>query len=388
MGEVTLTPKGERWHRTAHPWTYRDDLAAADKALSGSVVRVKAPSGALLGQAFYNARSKIALRWLTDDVQDRVDQNFWAKRLRAAIKYREQVVAHSTAYRLISSEADGFPGLIVDRYADTLVLQSLSLGIDSFVPLLTGLLKDLLNPKSIVARNDSHMRTLEGLKEESQLLFGKPPPRIEIKEGKILYLVDVWEGHKTGAYLDQRENRLRARDFSKGRVLDAFAYQGGFSLQAASGADEVLAIEDSESSATFLKENLALNEISNVRVERANAFSRLRALEKEGEKFDLVIVDPPAFAKSKAELAGACRGYKEINLRAIRLLKAGGVLITSSCSYQIQEEIFLGVLRSASADAKRSLRLVEIRTQARDHPVVLTHPESKYLKCVVAQVAG
>ena len=385
--EVTLTAKGERWRKTRHPWVYRDDLRGAAESLAGQVVRVKGPDGSLVGQAFCNPRSKITLRWLTDDPDCAVDRGFWAGRLQAALELRQRVVKDSSAYRLIHSEADGFPGLIVDRYGDVLVVQSLSLGIEQALPTLLDLLAEMLKPVAVVARNDSPVRRLEGLAVEKKLLSGKLPERIEVTEGERRYRVDVMEGHKTGAYLDQRENRLWARQFARGRVLDVFAYQGAFTLQAAGAAQEVLAVEDSAAALERLKENLELNGITHVRAERGNAFDRLRELEKNGERFDLVILDPPAFAKNRGEIRDAWRGYREINLRALLLLNPAGTLITCSCSHLVNEEIFTEILREAAADSQRTVRFLESRTQSRDHPVLLTHPESKYLKCVALETA-
>ena len=386
LAEVKLTPKGERWARSGHPWVYLDDLDRPDAALSGEIVPVKGPQGKPLGLGFFNAKSKIGLRWIAQNPEQPINRDFWAGRLDQALKLRERVVQDSNACRLISSEADGFPGLIVDRYGPVLVLQSLCLGMEKILPVLIELLKERTQAVSIVSRNESHVRALEGLPLEKKLLFGPRPERVEIREGECRFLVDVWEGQKTGFYLDQRENRLRAREFARGRVLDVFAYQGGFALQVASRAQEVLAIEDSEAALSHLKENLSLNGITNVRAERGNAFDRLRELEKNGEAFDLVILDPPAFAKSKQEIQDAWRGYREINLRAMKILKPDGVLFTCSCSYNITDDIFTQILREAGRDAQRPARLVEIRTQSRDHPILLTHPESKYLKCLVLEV--
>ncbi len=360
-------------------------MEAGRSAASGQVVRVKAPGGRLLGQAFFNASSKIRLRWLTEDPDRSIDRAFWSERLDRALELRGRVVRDSTAYRLISSEADGFPGLIVDRYGPVLVLQSLSLGIEKNLDLLVELLVEKVRPEAVVARNDSLIRALEGMSQEKKTLHGQSPGPVEVQEGDRRYRVDVWEGQKTGAYLDQRENRLRARVYARGRALDAFAYQGGFSLQISAGCAQVLAVEDSEWAVGRIQENLSLNQISNVRVERDNAFDRLKKLDQEGEKFDLVILDPPAFAKSKAQIAGAVRGYREINRRALRILKSGGTLITCSCSYNVSDDLFIEILREASRDAQRPTRLVEIRTQALDHPILLTHPESKYLKCLVLE---
>ncbi len=383
--EVTLTPKGERWHRSRHPWNYRDDLQPANDSWGGQVVRVKAPDGRLLGQAFYNPLSKLALRWLTDRTDEPVDRAFWSKRLEAALELRRRVVRDSNACRLIYSEADGFPGLIADRYGDVLVLQCLSRGMEQILEVIVDLLKEQVHPKALVLRNDSPVRKLEGLPMEKKILFGTLPERVEMIEGECRFMVDVMEGHKTGAYLDQRENHLWARQYARGRVLDAFAYQGGFSLQAATRADEVLAVEDSAAALERLKENLSLNGQGKVQCERGNAFERLRALEKEEARFDLVILDPPAFAKNRTELKDAWRGYREINLRALRILKSGGVLITCSCSYLISEEIFGEILHEASRDSQRTVRFLENRTQGRDHPILMTHPESRYLKCVALE---
>ena len=386
MAEVTLTAKGERWRRTRHPWIYRDDLQAVEKVSPGQVVRVKSRDGTPLGQAFCNPRSKLTLRWLTDNPEEPVDRKFWAGRLEAALELRKRVVRDSNAYRLIHSEADGFPGLIVDRYDQVLVVQSLSLGIDQLLPVILDLLQETLKPKAIVARNDSSVRKLEGLAVEKKLLAGKAPGRVEVTEGKRRYRVDVMEGHKTGAYLDQRENRLWAGTHARGRVLDAFAYQGGFSLQVAEKAREVVALEDSAAALEHLKENMELNGITSVQAKRGNAFDGLRELEKEGQRFDWVILDPPAFAKNRREIQDAFRGYREINLRALKILQPGGTLITCSCSHLVTEEIFTEILREAAADSRRTVRLLETRTQSLDHPILLTHPESKYLKCVVLEV--
>ncbi len=387
MGDkVTLTAKGERWHRTRHPWVYRDDVKPADEALAGRVVRVESPSGRALGQAFFNPRSKIALRWLTDNPEEPVDRGFWASRLEAALDLRRRVVEDSSAFRLIYSEADGFPGLIVDRYGEVLVVQSLSMGIEQVLPILLDLLQEKLKPAAIVARNDSSVRALEGLPQEKKVLQGSVPEQLEIQEGQARFRVDVMQGHKTGLYLDQRENRIWAAGYARGRVLDAFAYQGGFSVHAAARAEEVLALEDSAAAVERVTENARLNGRAQVRAERANAFDRLRELERGGERFDLVILDPPAFAKNRTQLQDALRGYLEINLRALRLVKSGGILITCSCSYLVREELFAELLQRAAADSGRSVRLREVRLQARDHPILVTHPESRYLKCAALEV--
>lgn len=385
--EITLTPKGERWRRTGHPWIYKDDCAPSSGAVPGQIVRVKSAQGRLLGQAFYNPASKITLRWLTDQTDQLVDAAFWAARLEKALELRRRVVVEQdTAYRLIYAEADGFPGLVADRYGPVVVLQSLSLGMEALLPLMVELIQGALHPGAVVLRNDVGVRTLEGLEPEKRLLTGEQPGLVEVTEAGRRTLVDVWEGQKTGAYLDQRENHPWAASYARGRVLDAFAYQGGFSLQVAERAEEVLAIEDSAAALKRLEENLKRNRLTQVKAERGNVFERLRRLEQDGARFDLIILDPPAFAKNRSEVSNASRGYREINLRALKLLQPGGRLITCSCSYLIRDEIFLEILRIAACDAGRSVRLLEVRTQARDHPILLTHPEGRYLKCVALEV--
>jgi len=383
---VQLTPKGDRWRRSGHPWVYRDDCEKASVSLAGQAVQVVGPGGEALGQALYNPVSKIAIRWLTSDPDEKLDGQFWAGRLEQAIQLRTEWIGEDTAYRLVHSEADGLPGLIVDRYGPVLVIQSLSLGIESVLPMLISFLQEKLKPEAVVARNDSHIRKLEGLTAEKKVLSGTLPEELEVQEGQKRLRVHPLEGHKTGLYLDQRLNHVWARSHAKGRALDAFAYQGGFTLQVADQCDEVLAIEDSAAAVGRMEQNLKLNGISNVKTEKGNVFNRLRALEKEKTTFDLVILDPPAFAKNRKEVPNAWRGYREINLRALRLLNSSGRLITCSCSYLIQDEMFISILREAARDSGRKVRLLEIRTQAPDHPVLLTHPESKYLKCAVLAV--
>jgi 23S rRNA (cytosine1962-C5)-methyltransferase len=384
---VQLTPKGERWRKTGHPWIYRDDVQALSSQQAGKIVRVLDPSGKPVGQALCNPHSKIALRWLTDQPDEPLDRSFWQRRLEAAIRLREAVVKDSNAYRLIYAEADGFPGLIVDRYDRVLVVQCLSLGMEQLLPHMVEQLIERLNPQAIVLRHDASVRRLEGLPLKKEVVYGHLPNRLEICEGPCRFWVDVWEGQKTGAYLDQRENRLRAGEYARGRkqVLDLFSYQGAFALQVARYVEGVLAVEDSLKAVEKIRDHATLNGLKNIQAERANVFHALRRLEKEGKRFDLVILDPPAFAKNRQEIADAQRGYREINLRAMRLLGPRGILITCSCSFLIGEAEFLAILRQASADAARRFRVLEIRTQAQDHPILVTHPEGRYLKCVVLE---
>ncbi len=385
MPDVRVTVKGLRWWRRGHPWIYRDDLVKAPREGAGDIVRVLGPAGEFLGQYFYNPGSKIALRLVCTEERP-VDRTWWMTRLQAAIAYRARVVQESTAYRVLSSEADGFPGLIVDRYGDVLVLQCTALGMAQQLPIIVDLLKELLQPMAIVARHDMAVRALEGLPQETALLHGERPGPVEIREGEARFLVDVWTGQKTGWYLDQRENRLAAARYARGRVLDAFAYQGGFTCHVARQAEQVIALDSSVAALAALTENATRNGLTNVTTLQANAFDALKEMDRREERFDLIILDPPAFAKSRQDLAGARRGYKDLNLRALKMLTPGGHLITCSCSYNLDEATFLEILREAAADARRTARVVEVRTQAQDHPILLALPESHYLKCVVLEV--
>ena len=387
MTDVTVTAKGARWWQTGHPWIYRDDIAKADDHTAGEIVRVLDHHGRFLGRYFFNPASKIALRLVTREDTD-VGDEFWRARLQQAIAYRARVVVDErTASRLISSEADGFPGLIVDRYAGILVVQNGCLGMERVLPQIVDLLVAQFHPAAVVARHDTGIRALEHLPQETTLLYGERPGPIEIQEGPCRFLVDVWEGQKTGWYLDQRENRQAASRPARGRALDVFAYQGAFACHLARAATEVIAVESSEAAIAKIAEHAALNGLTNVQPVHAKAFDYLKRADQEGERFDVIVLDPPAFAKSRRDVVSAKRGYKELNLRALKCLAPGGHLITCSCSYNLSEPGFLDILRQAAADARRDVRVLEVRTQAGDHPVLLSLPESRYLKCVILEAS-
>lgn len=382
---VKINKKGAAWHRTGHPWIYRDDLEKAEPALSGNIVSVLDNKGAFLGKAFYNDRSKISLRFIAkEDV--RIDKAFWKKRISAAIEYRNRIIKDTDAYRLSHAEADGLPSLIVDRYGEHISIQTLSLGMDNIKDTIVEILIESLSPKSIVARNDSATRKLEGLPEEKEVLYGKPPEKIVVYEGKVKYMVDVLNGQKTGAYLDQRENRVASERYARGKALDCFAYQGLFSLHTAKSSDEVTAIDSSARALEALLENAGLNSIKNIKIQAGNVFDLLKSYQKEARQFDLIVLDPPAFAKSKKDLQDAIRGYIDINFRAMRLLSKGGHLITCSCSYNLSEGQFLEIVKEALKESGRRARLVEKRIQPPDHPFLLNFPESNYLKCLVLEM--
>lgn len=382
LPQVRLTGKGRRWARSGHPWVYRDDLAGPVTLPLGELVAVLGPTGDFLGQAFYSATSRIALRFVTRG-EEVVDREFWAARLEGALAYREQVAAGAEARRLIYGEADGFPGLVVDTYGPHLVVQALHPGPERLLPLFLELLTSRLSPASITLRHDAEVRLLEGLPQEVKTVHGELPESLTITEGGLTFLVDVRRGQKTGLFLDQRENHLAARTYGRGEVLDAFAYQGGFGLHLAAAARQVTLVDSSAAALEVARENARLNGLQNIIAIRENVFHFLRKAVKEGRRFDTVILDPPAFAKSRQDRPGALKGYLEINRQALELLAPEGCLITCSCSYNLREEEFLDLLRQAAQAAGREFRLVERRGAARDHPALLSLPESLYLKCFI-----
>ena len=381
MSTVTIKPRGEERVRSGHPWIYKSDVAKVD-ARGGDTVRVIGTRGRTLGHALYSDRSEIALRFITHDAAP-VETSLWRRRLSQAIHFRDALHLNADAYRLVHGEADLLPSLIVDRYGDHLVLQALSQGMDRLVPELTQLLVDLVRPAGILARNDPRVRLLEGLEQRVELLYGTVPDQIDVREGNVAYVVDPYHGQKTGLFLDQRENRIAAAKYARGRLLDAFSYNGGFALALAPQCDEVIAIDISEDAVARIVANAERNGLANVRAHAMNVFDELRELERRGERFDTIVLDPPAFAKNKASVTKALSGYKEINLRALKLLTPGGFLITCSCSYNVSEGDFADLLAAAAADAHAQISVVEKRMQGRDHPVLITVPETFYLKCFI-----
>ncbi|HKQ60865.1 MAG TPA: class I SAM-dependent rRNA methyltransferase [Candidatus Polarisedimenticolaceae bacterium] len=379
---MTVGPRGARRLRAGHPWVFRDDVSEAAAASSGDVVAVREANGRALGFATFSRESKITLRALT--LEPRApDRRFWAETIERAVALRRRTVRDSDAWRVLFGESDGVPGLIADLYGRHLVVQCLTRAAERLLPELLEALAAHLAFDSVLARNDPAVRELEGLPRVVEQLRGTTPEELELNEGGVRYVVDPRRGQKTGAFLDQRENRLAAADYARGRVLDVFAYQGGFGLHAARRAEEVVGIDSSAVALARARRAAALSGLDNLVWVEANAFDELRRREREGERFALVTLDPPALAKSRGDLPAARRAYKELNLRAMRLVEDGGMLVTSSCSYNLGEGEFLDVLAAAAADARRTFRVVEKRTQARDHPLRLAFPESHYLKCVV-----
>jgi 23S rRNA (cytosine1962-C5)-methyltransferase len=382
-----ITPRGEDRVRSGHPWIYRSDVRDVADGTPGAVVRVLGAKDKLLGHALFSDQSQIVLRMVSRG-EAVVDRAFWRARLEAAIGFRAALGLNASAYRIVHGEADLLPSLIVDRYADVLVLQALSQGMDRLVPTLVPLLVELTGARGVLARNDPKVRLLEGLDQKVELLHGEVPPTVAVHEGPVAYEVDPWHGQKTGLFLDQRENRDAAALYARGRVLDCFSYNGGFALRLASMAAEVEALDSSADAVARITQNAARNGLANVRAREANVFDDLRRLERENARFETIVLDPPAFAKNKASVPKALAGYKEINLRALRLLSPGGYLVTCSCSYNVDEAMFGQVLYEASVDSHRPVTVVEKRMQGRDHPVLLGVPETYYLKCFILRVVG
>jgi len=371
--------------RARHCWIYRSDLTHHETAAAGEVVRVMDSRGRELGSALYSSRSQIALRMISfDDAQ--INREFWLARLYSAEQLRATVVRDATAYRLVYGESDLLPSLIVDRYNDCLVIQTLSQGMEALKQMWTDLLVERFSPRAIIERNEARVRALEGLPRSTGVVYGSDPGEIVIEENDVRLAVNLVGGQKTGAFLDQRENRIASRAYARGRALDCFSYHGAFALHLARGCDEVIGVDVSAPAIIQATRNAGLNNATNVKFVEANVFDLLREMEQAGERFDVINLDPPAFAKNRASIEAAARGYKEINLRAMKMLVPGGTLITSTCSYHVSEEAFLNVLAGAASDAGRSVQLVEKRMQSRDHPVLVSMPETHYLKCMILRV--
>lgn len=381
MPSATVTRRAEERIHNGHPWIYRSDVAAVDAA-GGDVVAVRASNGRPLGHAMFSDQSLITLRMIARG--DAPLPASWLRdRLRAALAYRAALAIDASAFRLVHGEGDLLPSLVVDRYNDVLVIQTLSQGMARLQGEIVAALVELTGARGVLARNDPRVRDLEGLPRLVEVVYGDVPETILVREGRVEMDVDLRHGQKTGLFLDQRENHQAAAGYARGRVLDAFSYQGGFALAAAGRADEVVALDISEPAVERINAHAARNGITNVRASAVNVFDELRDLERGGERFDLVVLDPPAFAKNRASVPKALSGYKEINLRALKLLNPGGYLVTCSCSYNVDEGAFGSVVLDAAIDAHADVTVVEKRMQSRDHPVLLGVPETYYLKCFV-----
>ena len=367
-----------RWAQ-GHPWIYRSDVERRPTAPAG-IVAVTGPEGAPQGYALWSPASEIALRRLAGPAGAPPDAAWWHDRLAAAIARRAPLAGATTAARLVHGEADGLPSLVVDQYGAYLVVQLLSAGLEAWRAPIVEALQALTGCAGILARNDPATRAREGLPREVTLLAGEVPRTVEVMEHGVRYLAAPWDGQKTGAFLDQRENRVLVGDRARGAALDCFAYHGSFALHLARRAESVVALDSSAAALERVAAHAALNGFANLAAVEADAFEQLRRWGREGRRFDTIVVDPPAFAKHKAALEGAWRGYKDINLHAMRLLAPGGVLFSASCSFHFSRAHFLAMLQEAAADSGRALAVRALTGQPLDHPELLTVPETGYLK--------
>ena len=378
---VVVSARGEQRVRIGHPWIYRADVVDVD-ADGGEIVQVIGPRRRTIGWALFSDQSQITLRMLTHGEAE-AGEALIRSRLEHALAYRTTLHLDATAYRVVHAEADLLPSLVIDRYADYLVVQTLSQGMDRLLPSITSMLVDIASPAGILARNDPKVRLLEGLPQTVDVLHGDVPDSVAVREGPVEYDADLRKGQKTGLFLDQRENRDAAARYARGRLLDCFSYHGGFALRLARQCQEADAIDISADAVARITANAQRNGVPHIRPREANVFDELRRLERAGARYDTIVLDPPAFAKNKASIPNALAGYKEINLRAMRLLDPGGYLVTCSCSYNVNEAMFEAMLHEASVDSHVPVSIVEKRMQGRDHPVLVGVPETYYLKCFI-----
>jgi 23S rRNA (cytosine1962-C5)-methyltransferase len=382
--DVRVNGRAAARYHDGHPWIYASDVTHRGTAQPGDVVRVLDPKGRSIGIAHYSSTSQICLRRLSSKPEP-VDRGFFLGRLHSAERHRRRVVRDSDSYRLVHAEADLLPSLIIDRYNDCLVMQTLNQGMNRNAELLADCLEELFAPRAIVARNDPATRDRESLPREVKLLRGAVDAPVELHLNGLTMHADLLAGQKTGVYLDQRENYAAAARWGRGRALDCFTSTGGFALHLARTCDHVDAIDSSGPALATARANAERNNLSNIEWREADVFDYLSGLAPQ-QRYDLIVLDPPAFAKTKAQVDTALRAYKEINLRALRMLDRGGVLVTCSCSHHVSEADLFGTVASAALDAKRNLRVLERRAQAADHPVLLTVPETLYLKCLILEV--
>ncbi len=388
--QIKLKPEKERRIREGHPWIFRGDIAEYIGAFApGDIVEVLDSAGEFLAKGYINPRSKITVRILSRQCDEKIDLPFLVRALQTAKALRTRLAGGSSVYRAFFAESDGIPGLIVDRYDEYLVLQLLTLGVDIRRDEILATLIDLYRPKGIFETSNVRGREPEGLEPRNEVVYGEVPPVVEIQLGTIRFLVDIIKGQKTGFFLDQRDNRRRFSAYIRpgDRVLDCFCYTGSFALYATMSGAEVRAIDSSKRAIEISEETARLNGVeSHCRFEVGEAFDWLNHSVEAGETFDVVNLDPPAFAKERSSVQYALRGYRAINHLAIRLIAPGGFLMSNSCSQLIEESDFLNVLQSAAHDAGRTIKFLEIRGQAWDHPIAGFFPESRYLKCVIAQI--
>jgi 23S rRNA (cytosine1962-C5)-methyltransferase len=381
LTEVRISRKGADRVAAGHPWVFASDVTDRGSAQPGGAVRVLDPNSRVLGTAHYSSTSQICLRMLSPRAEE-IGADWFLAKIQAAGAHRQAVVSGSDAYRLVHAEGDGLPGLIVDRYGEYFVVQTLDQGMDR----ACGWILDALpQSKGVVLRNDVPVRAKESLPLETVVARGEVPERVPVTMNGLRLEADLLHGQKTGVFLDQRENYGAAARWARGIALDCFTSTGGFALHMASRCERVEAVDSSTPALETARRNAIGNGIANVEWREANVFDLLASYSSARRKFDMIVLDPPAFAKSRGTVDGAARGYKEINLKALRLLNAGGVLVTCSCSHHVSEADLLEIVAAASLDARRTLRVLERRTQAQDHPILLTVPETHYLKGLILQ---
>jgi 23S rRNA (cytosine1962-C5)-methyltransferase len=382
---IRVNRKGANRVASGHPWIFSSDVLDRGQAAGGEAVLVLDPSGAALGTAHYSDSSQISLRMLTQRVET-IDRAFYMRRIAAAEAHRKRVVTDSQAYRLVHGEGDQLPGLVIDRYGDHFTLQTLDQGMDRAKAEIVSCLEEIFAPKGMVERNDVAVRKREALPLQSGVLAGEVPETVLMRMNGLMLHADLLHGQKTGIFLDQRENYLAAAKYGHGRALDCFTSTGGFALHLAARCESVEAVDSSEATLGIAGMNCDANGIGNIELREADVFELLAAHASAHKRFDIVVLDPPAFAKSRQSLEAAISGYREINRRALELLSAGGILVTCSCSHHLSEAALLEIVATASLDTGRKLRVLERRMQAQDHPVLLTVPETLYLKCLILEV--
>jgi 23S rRNA (cytosine1962-C5)-methyltransferase len=379
MDAARVSARGALRWQGGHPWIFRSDVVSRPDGPAG-VVAVQDVRNQQLGWALWSPTSEISLRLLDRDPAARIDASWWHARIRRAIERRTPLEALTNACRLVHGEGDGLPSLVCDRYDRWLVVQLLSAGLEQWRETIVECLHELASPLGILGRNDAAVREREGLPRTTELLLGDVPREVEVREAEVRYLAAPWTGQKTGAFLDQRENRLRVAHVARGRALDCFSYHGSFALHLAGRADHVTAVDTSREALERARTNAALNAGCPIDFVEADAFEYLRTAERSGMRFDTIVVDPPAFAKNRGAIGNALRGYHEVNLRAMRLLAPGGLLFTASCSYHLTKPRFLEMLEGAASDSGRRVALRELSGQPLDHPEILSIPETGYLK--------
>lgn len=379
-----VTTKGLRRWESGHPWIYRSDVTERPEVEAGAVVVLDSRNRPL-GWALWSPKSEISLRFIERDTDVAIDSEWWRGRMESAVSRRAGLETVTNAWRVVHGEADGLPSLVVDRYDRWAVVQLMSAGLEAFRDEIVESLVHVLRVDGVLARNDAALRGKEGLARETILLHGDVPREIEVDEHGVRYIAAPWTGQKTGAFIDQRENRRLAGEVSRGVALDCFSYHGSFAMHLARNADRVIALDSSAQALERAQQNAVLNGFTNIDFVETNAFDFLREKEDAGARFDTIVLDPPAFAKTRNSIPAALRGYKDINMRAMRLLSSGGMLFTASCSFHLSKGLFLEMLEAAAADSGRRIAIREIRGQPIDHPEILTIPETGYIKGALLQ---